>query len=526
MIKKYYNIIYLLISIILFITASNVNAKDEVYDSYKIGDVITYSDMKFYVIANSDSNQDYVTLLKKTPLTDDEVNKYGVGHVNMHITSDTSSSYYQQAYWIHGYGGMAYYSSLTCGYNGLSSGCTNDYAKSEIKYVVDAWAADKFKSSDLSVDATGYSARLITYDELLTLGYNANKTSAGPGTDLLVTDDVPSWVYNSDYSYWTMSPYNDSTFYVWDVYGTLRDIDITSYNSVVRPVISLKKQVRSSSLNDYDYNKKTYKQGEIVYYKGNQYYVLRDALEDDSTVTLLKATPLTTGQVKEYGQNHVNMYMPEWDQKILGYYKRPYDSQGYGSIAYYSDEKCGFVSMPPNGYEEILSGCTAEYDKSDVKYVLDNWAKDFLDDNDLSKDKFGYKYRLITLDELNELGYSVDAEGKYSYNDNIPRWIYGNYKYFTMTPSDDGNHSMIVVDKDGKLNVSTYNMVTTLAQEYFGTIRPVITLTKATKNEVVNVPDTLLSMPVLGVIIGTLILIISIIIIYLVLKNRKKQLKI
>ena len=54
----------------------NVVAKT--YQEYKIGDKITYNDMDFYVIENSDVTKDSVTLLKGEPLTTAEVNKYGI----------------------------------------------------------------------------------------------------------------------------------------------------------------------------------------------------------------------------------------------------------------------------------------------------------------------------------------------------------------------------------------------------------------------------------------------------------------
>ena len=117
-----------------------------------------------------------------------------------------------------GYGGMQYYSSETCGYVNSSwvyDGCTTDYAQSEVKYAVDAWAKDKFKSSDLKEDETGYSARLITFDELVdNLGYGDN----GQGTiQPSKNGDTPDWVYNSNYSYKTMSTYNDSDSAMWTV---------------------------------------------------------------------------------------------------------------------------------------------------------------------------------------------------------------------------------------------------------------------------------------------------------------------
>ena len=99
------------------ISVGYVNA----YTEYKIGDIVPYNGMDFYVIKNSSSEKDSVTLLKAEPLTVEEVNQYGgVGttnnHVNMYVTSDISAAYYQKTYNMNGYGGMAYYSSETCGY--------------------------------------------------------------------------------------------------------------------------------------------------------------------------------------------------------------------------------------------------------------------------------------------------------------------------------------------------------------------------------------------------------------------------
>ena len=212
--------------------------------AYKIGDEITYNGINFYVIENSDENSDTVTLLKREPLTVDEVNKYGgVGTENNHVNKNTSSSK-GTAYDNNGYGGMAYYSSSTCGYNGskwIADGCTTDYAKSEVKYVVDAWALDKLKASDLKEDKTGYSVRLITLDDLVdNLGY----TIVDVTTHYAPTADVtPSWVYNSNYWYYTMSQREDSTYRVWyvDNGGGMYNALVCYYEGSVRPVITIKK---------------------------------------------------------------------------------------------------------------------------------------------------------------------------------------------------------------------------------------------------------------------------------------------
>ena len=220
------------------------NSSAVVYQSYKIGDIVTYNGMNFYVIADSDENSDSVTMLKAEPLTVDEVNTYGAGHINRYTSLSIGTAYNQN-----GYGGMAYYSSETCGYVNSSyvgTGCTNDYDQSEVKYAVDAWAKDKFASSDLRVDATGYSARLISLEELQNnLGY----ASTGSGTIAHSTNgDTPSWVYNSNYWYWTMSQYEDSTLSVWGVGSDgylFHDsfVSLNSYSGRVRPVVTLLKSV-------------------------------------------------------------------------------------------------------------------------------------------------------------------------------------------------------------------------------------------------------------------------------------------
>ena len=198
---------------------------------YPIGYEISYNNVNYYVIKDTGSN---VTLLKAEPLTVAEVNQYGAGHINRYTDSSvgTASDY-------NGYGSMAYYSSETCGYvNGGyvgSAGCTSNYEKSEVKYAVDAWASEKAPSAS--------ETRLITLEDLKSLGYSEACIQSGYCSK---TDDVPTWVYNSNYWYWTMGPYNDSTANVWYVYidGSL-DYSNEDYGESigVRPVITISKSV-------------------------------------------------------------------------------------------------------------------------------------------------------------------------------------------------------------------------------------------------------------------------------------------
>ena len=212
------------------------------YDRYEVGDEVSYNNVDYYVIADSDANETSVTLLKKDPLTVAQVNQFGTGHVNMNVTTDTSASYYQQAYNINymgtdtGIGGMAYYSSATCNGSGDSSGCTTNYADSEIKYVVDAWKTAQ------APNAT--NARLITLDDLTdNLGMELNRINP-TSYQITVTEDTPTWVMGENYGYWTMTTNTDKTAEVWRVYPRSNAFvfSLAVFDTeVVRPVITLSK---------------------------------------------------------------------------------------------------------------------------------------------------------------------------------------------------------------------------------------------------------------------------------------------
>ena len=191
---------------------------------YNVGDQVSYNNVDYYVIKDTGSN---VTLLKAEPLTVAEVNQYGAGHVNRYTYSSVGTAYNSN-----GYGEMAYYSSETCGVvNGswVSTGCTTDYSQSEVKYAVDAWKTAQAPQA--------LEARLITYEELTTdLGCSSSVQDCANSSN--------SWLYNSNYRYWTMSPYTNSASKVWyvSIYGGLSDHFVYIFYGV-RPVITLDKSV-------------------------------------------------------------------------------------------------------------------------------------------------------------------------------------------------------------------------------------------------------------------------------------------
>ena len=225
--------------------------KSPIYDAYEVGDEVTYNGVDYYVIKNSGIKESSVTLLKAEPLTVEEVNTYGgVGtannHVNMYVDTRYSSSGYQTASNINGYGGMAYYSSVTCGYVNNSfvrTGCTNSYDSSDIKYVVDAWASTKVPSGL-------EEARLLTYNDLTeNLGYEIkNEGTIYPSSN----GETPSWIGIG--TYYTISAYNDSNIDLWLIAGYgqmvsshLDQGDDRLYGQyVVRPVIVLSKSALSN----------------------------------------------------------------------------------------------------------------------------------------------------------------------------------------------------------------------------------------------------------------------------------------
>ena len=222
----------------------------QIYETYKIGKKIQVvgdtSGDYYYVIKNSSKTEDYVVVLKENPLNADEVNLYGgVGTENNHVNLYSHLVGTPTAYRENGYGGIQYYSSPSCGYTGSWSklGCTTSYDESEIKYVVDAWARAKFTHSELkTVDK--YKARLIYFDEVHSLGYSDEpRDLCGSSCPIYyATDEVLSWVYSSQYDYWTMSPYEGSSYRVWRVDGgSLYSDSVDSGVNTLRPVINVYK---------------------------------------------------------------------------------------------------------------------------------------------------------------------------------------------------------------------------------------------------------------------------------------------
>ena len=186
------------------------------YDAYEVGDEVTYNNVDYYVIKDSGTSESTVTLLKAEPLSYSDVQIYSAG---------TGAQTLDQK----GYGDMKYHSE------------SNSYSTSYVKTTVDAWKAAQAPAAS--------EARLITIDDLTeNLGYEIQEECTGScyysGQK---TANTPSWVYNFNHAYWTMSSYNDSS-YVWGVNGDgdLYNDSVSVTGGAVRPVITLSKTNISS----------------------------------------------------------------------------------------------------------------------------------------------------------------------------------------------------------------------------------------------------------------------------------------
>ena len=215
-----------------------LNKKVYAYQSYKVGDEVTYNDIDFYVIKDSNEDEDSVTLLKAEPLSVEEVNLYGDGHVNM--LASNNASYYQNAYNVNGYGGMIYHDQGSVG--------KSNYENSAVKYVVDTWADSNFKNQDI------ISKRLLNYDDIINdIGYDENNIIYG--WYISVTDKIPTWFYNEKYWYWTMVPNENYDYELWVVTseGHINTSSaVGNFNIVVRPVVELYKCAIDDTCNNSD----------------------------------------------------------------------------------------------------------------------------------------------------------------------------------------------------------------------------------------------------------------------------------
>jgi len=179
------------------------------YTAYTIGNQVTYNNINYYVIKDSDSTEESVTLLKAEPLSASDITTYSAG---------TGAQ-------INGNGGMQYHSN------------SNVYSTSYVKATVDAWASAQAPAAS--------DARLITLEDFKSLGYSDSCIQSGYCSK---SAEAPSWLH-IDYWYWTSNPYMSSSSSVWNVNGGGLGSSVHDNSGRVRPVITISKSLISSTGN-------------------------------------------------------------------------------------------------------------------------------------------------------------------------------------------------------------------------------------------------------------------------------------
>ena len=171
------------------------------------GSLITYGGVSFYAIPSNVSG--YTVLMKTQPLTYDEIVALNTG---VKVTN------------TNGYGAIPYYTGDNCN-NTDSSGCKTDYASSNVKIVIDAWALNH--SSNLK---PGEEYSIMTIEQLVNGGYILNNGN------YVITDRVDSSFYELGVSYWALDT-NGNVVYSGS--RTFRNVPVYDV-AAVRPIIVVK----------------------------------------------------------------------------------------------------------------------------------------------------------------------------------------------------------------------------------------------------------------------------------------------
>ena len=178
------------------------------YTAYTVGDHVSYNNVTYYVIEDSDATNDTVKLLKENRLNNRE----------MGISDDEN-------------------------YSVVSFGSTNDYSTSTVKQYVDFWKNHAVKSEDIA------TARLISYDEIINNLEIELSEPCGTGCGVFINIVKTSWAYNNEYSYWIICPSSlASSDYCAVSDNRVLDAHDSAQKSV-RPVLELNKSADISIIN-------------------------------------------------------------------------------------------------------------------------------------------------------------------------------------------------------------------------------------------------------------------------------------
>ena len=481
---------------LIFIFIVRVNA----YDNYKAGDILEYNGKEYYVLYDSDGKDNYLTLMYKDYLTQEEINKFGGNTIK-------SSTY------------------LTQFFDSSSHYVTSDrFNQTLMKEILDKWSKD---FSDDLVEVNGYKVRLLNNDDATNLDYirrcqaintfftyyaksTLNVSSLditldpndhtkeiataiinghtytnpfNPGSDgnfqlyceACSGTDTLSHVNVLDYFNVTIGYYCDDmaplgrslsnpNHYEWldGVYWTMIHMSIDGGPDNVffssgdefeetnkdakygfRPVINLKKSVLGSKT---DYNI-----GDTVEYRNYKFHVIKNTDNSEDYVVLFRDNLFT--QLEVYSILYGN---------------------GYGYTSYYSNpQHCS----PEGDYVFFLFS----YNTSFVRNILNNWAVDNFNDFDLIKDINGEFVRLLSFDELKDNFAYEPGEAGYDViltpTEDTPEWFIPNTPFWvkSLYESETGYHSGGFV---------LYPQIAKPDEIYhYQAVRPILTVSKCAFND-------------------------------------------
>ena len=208
------------------------------YNAYVVGDTVEFAGSNWRVIKNSTEDEDYVTLMKETILTNSELGTHAS------TSSSNTMNYYEDE-------DTCYVINNDTDPRSKITDCKNSYETSKVKFFLENIYINTLGAPKLKY-VEGYKIRLITANELNeNLGWSSLDRYASEGDNT----NVPAWVYtgfgeeqNDNIGYWTMTPSNNRLSHVRAVRrhgvssftGSLYEYGVYE-NHGVRPVINLLK---------------------------------------------------------------------------------------------------------------------------------------------------------------------------------------------------------------------------------------------------------------------------------------------
>ena len=172
----------------------------------------------------------------------------------------------------------------------------------------------------------------------------------------------------------------------------------------------------------------SYEVGDEIEINNIKFYVIKKSDASSNYVTLLKSDSFDYNELKKYGVN---------------------------------------IGRREKNYVTPFKGFS--YNSSEIATTVNNWSKEVFSDENI-------KARLITIEELEQLGYEKIGQGNYDINynitNNVPKWIYDNYDYWTMSIRENaaGHGEIWCVQKAGLVGMDMFWS--------FCGIRPVIEINK------------------------------------------------